>query len=386
MSQTFEPPTELKSGRPTTDAGASVDKIFSISDHCRFSLDNPSGRVRVVGSDRSQIELHATRRGNPTSARYQATRVEFSQEGDTVSVRTILDPSAAFADLGTLGGIAAEMLNVFGELIRPNNFPCEVEYEVRVPRCADLDLKGVSSSIALHGVQGALRARSVSGNVTADDLTGDLDLASVSGQIRAHAVAGRLAIESVSGDVETAGTLSAVRAKTVSGAIEIAGPLDVNGTYDLHSVSGNATLRVPGSTGATVTVRGMSSAVSCDLPCQITRNRTGPGKHQWQGVVSGGGATVRFQSVSGNLRLSELRLAPTAPLPAAPTETTSPEESVALPVETAAIPDAPTVTPTETTDDDTMTMQVLKGLERGDLSVDEALRRLESLRVRGGQE
>ena len=382
MSQTFEPRTEWEAEPPTADAGASVDRTFSISGHCRFSLDNPCGRIRVVGSDQSQVELRATRRGNPTSARYQATRVETFQEGDTISVRTVFDPAAAFAERGTLGGVAAEMLHVVGELIRPINHPCEVEYEVRVPRRADLDLKGVSSSIALRGVEGALRARSVSGNITGEDLAGDLDLGSVSGEIRAHVLVGRLAIESVSGGMEVTGDLRAVRAKTVSGAITIASPLQSHGTYDLHSVSGDATLRVPGSTGATVSARSMSSTVSCDLPCQIIRNRTGPGARAWQGIVNGGGATVSFQSVSGNLRLGELNLPLATPQPPAPAEPTRPDESVAPSVETTATAEAPTVPPIPT-DNDATTMQVLKELERGDMSVDEALRRLESLRERG---
>ncbi len=454
MPQPFEQPAEPGQGRPDVSASASVEKTFVVSGSCRFSLDNPCGRVRIVGWDQAQIQLQATKRGNPTSARYQATRVETYQDGNTVYARTILDPAAAFADRGAMSGLAAEMLRVFGELIRPASAPAEVEYEVRVPHRADLDVKGVSAAISVQNVQGAIRARSVSGSVEADQITGDLDLGSVSGEISGRDLTGRLALESVSGDVEARGDLSAVRAKTVSGELDLSSPLRRDGAYEFHSVSGNLTLRVPPSTGADVASRGMSSSASCELPCQVTRTGRTPGSHEWHALVNGGGAPVRFQSVSGNLRITALSpmttsrpaappsdqpvagspqrtdaappTEPVEPAPAQPAmagaaEPVSPGEPSELGLAVAGEPEtAPPSTEPETpfalspeetespavpateaapaseraapvnpaasaSDADSQAMQVLKALESGELSVDEALKRLEGLQARGGR-
>jgi hypothetical protein len=53
MPQPFEQPAEPGQGRPDVSASASVEKTFVVSGSCRFSLDNPCGRVRIVGWDQA---------------------------------------------------------------------------------------------------------------------------------------------------------------------------------------------------------------------------------------------------------------------------------------------------------------------------------------------
>ncbi len=393
MTNATEPSTGPAEWRGASDTpSATTEQTFAIGGHCRFSLDNPCGRARITGWDRPEVHLQAIKRGNPASARYQATRVEYAQDGDTVYVRSVLDPTAALVERGAIGGLAAELVRGFAELLRFNNAPSEVDYEIKVPSQADLDLKGVSSNIQLDDVAGAIRVRSVSGEVTAARLRGEIELGSVSGDVRGRDLAGQLALESVSGDVKAEGRFGAVRAKTVSGEIELATPLATGGSYEFHSVSGNAIVRVPASTAATISARGMSSDFSCDLPCEVRRTNRMPGSREWQGELNGGGgAAVRFQSVSGNLRIRELAQAIAGV--AAPTPVTAPAETPAPADEaTATEPSAPNTRGDDSSsqptadDDDSAAMAVLQSLERGELTVDDALKQIEALRAsKGGQ-
>ena len=425
MTNATEPSTGPAEWRGASNTpSATTEQTFAIGGHCRFSLDNPCGRARITGWDRPEVRLQAIKRGDPTSARYQATRVEYAQDDNTVYVRSVLDPTAALVERGAIGGLAAELIRGFAELLRFSNAPSEVDYEIQVPTQADLDLKGVSSSIQLEDVEGAIRVHSVSGEVTAARLRGELELGSVSGDVRGRDLAGQLGLESVSGDVKADGRFGAVRAKTVSGEIELATPLAAGGSYEFQSVSGNAIVRVPASTAATISARGMSSDFSCDLPCEVRRTNRMPGSREWQGELNGGGGTaVRFQSVSGNLRIRELAQAiagVAAPTPVtAPAETPTPAADEAPPTGATEMPPrasaepAPTATSPETTsapdaiatepsapntrgdgassqptteDDDSAAMAVLRSLERGDLTVDDALQQIEALRAsKGGQ-
>lgn len=286
-----------------SENSATVDSSFPIASSARLIIENPRGSIRVVGADRQDIHVHATKRLDSSVARYEATRIELQQYGDTVIARTVLDPTARFVERGTVPGIAGDVLRAFTDLLQTTTKPAAVDYLLEVPRRCDLELNGVSSDVVVESARGALRLRSVSGSLDLGNVAGELDLGTVSGEIRSKGLTGRAQIESVSGAIRLTGDLAALRAKTVSGDVEMNGPLAASGTYEFRSVSGDITLGVPIDTGATITVKGVSSDVSSELPCTVTRDERHPGSRAWQGQINGGGATVSLQTVSGNLQL-----------------------------------------------------------------------------------
>jgi hypothetical protein len=172
-------------------------------------------------------------------------------------------------------------------------------------------------------------------------------------------------VQSVGGNVRLDGWLDDLRAKTVSGSVELAGPLARHGHYDFKTVSGDVTLRAPSDTGASISFRGVSGTVDGDLAATVTDDRRRPGKRRWQAEINGGGASVDFQTVSGNLHLHRLpdgaaATAPPDPDRRAELEHSEPEQSAEPSTE----------------------LDILRRLERGELSVEEALRDLEA--ARGG--
>lgn len=72
-----------------------------------------------------------------------------------------------------------------------------------------------------------------------------------------------------------------------------------DGRYDFHSVSGDVTLYLPSEEGVESHGTTISGHLVCDLPHEFTR-RTRSG---WRATVNGGGAQVRFKSVSGDLEV-----------------------------------------------------------------------------------
>jgi hypothetical protein len=177
---------------------------------------------------------------------------------------------------------------------------------------------------------------------------------------------------SVSGSIRLAGTLSSLHASTISGAIELAGPLASGGDYELHTVSGSATLRLSRDTAATIRAQGVTVGVQSDLPVEALLNQRRPGARRWEGRLgSGDGASVVFHTVSGSLHLDALadaeEVGPSTAL-VAPHPAPKPP-----PPERPTTADGPAV-------EEAARMQVLKALDRGEVTVDEALRQLEMLR------
>jgi hypothetical protein len=162
-------------------------------------------------------------------------------------------------------------------------------------------------------------------------------------------------------------------------------------------VSGDATLRLPPNTGASISVRGVSVAVDGDLAANVTGDRRRPGRRRWEGDVNGGGASVRFQTVSGDLHLLSLPDEQTTPVPKSPEPAgVAPEAVQATPAEPvthgstqpareAPVADAPSeadATPAsmEQAPDASAQLAILRRLERGELTVEEALEQIEALR------
>lgn len=416
-------PRETRSGETV------LDQTFATGDSCRLAVDNPRGLIHVVGWDRPEVHVVATKLPDSSEARFRATQVQAEQQGNGVFIRTTLDPAAAFAHPDQPQSIAQEVIQAVSDFVQQRK-PSPVVYQIQAPRHAMLDLKAVSADVDVKDIDGAVRSHVVSGNAALDQVQGDVSLHSVSGNLAAKDLRGRVEINSVSGDVNLVGRVDALRVNSVSGSVELAGPLDPSGSYTFHSVSGNVTLRVPADARASISIRGVSADVSTELAVQVVEDTRRPGQRAWRGVLGGGGASVSLQTVSGRLRLTrwtapassaastgagaagsttsgpgglpsnQTTEATPAPPAAEATSSTAPNPSAASGTsettsaaagasgaptnETAGVFGAPTnetssasAGPTANGGD---SMSVLQALERGDLSVDEALKRLAALR------
>lgn len=272
----------------------------------------------------------------------------------------------------------------------------------------------VSADVSLDVPWGTrVRYETMSGTIEAAALVGDQKYRTVAGDIRLWSLGGLVDASSISGSVSLdnggdvrlrANTVSGavrVRARrfygmavsTTSGRITIVGALDPAGDYRADSISGGVNL-TPLS-GVTAELRTVSGSITSEI-----EHRVEGGRGSWRSIIGDGRPTFRVNSTSGGLRILAARpgdyvvaasgpvepnhSAPTPPVdpdPVTPAsaedrpetelhdsgETWSPEE----PVETDEVKDP-------VTDDDELA--ILQALERGEIGVDEAARRLERAR------
>lgn len=280
---------------------------------------------------------------------------------DTEEVRVLASSSGGHQDVLPLvvqrshGGLHIELEHGRGLLGSRN--PRSVDFEVSVPRDARVAINGVSSDIDARGLGGEQSYRTVSGDLAITGHGGRMSLTTVSGDVELVADE-PLAVDltTTSGDVEiTAPMLTSLQVKTVSGDTGIRAGFEAGPVHSVESVSGD--LQITSSTGLTVELkRGL--------------DMTGSGGRQL--VFGDGSARMRFRSLSGDAEVGGTRSMkakrgsiPQASQPPPPPEAPQPPESSAA------------------TRDTGESLEILQALERGEIDVEEATRRLEGMVNRG---
>ena len=236
----------------------------------------------------------------------------------------------------------------------------EARVEIDAPRAADVWVNGVSSDLTAIGFVGLQEYRTVSGDMVLDRVGGDIHIKGVSSDIslKADLDLPSLTIETVSGDVSAfAPAVGQMRIVTVSGDVDLETTLGDGPEHRVETVSGDLSLGT--QDGLTVEVRGLSTDANIRLP-----HRSEGSRDRRRYVIGDGGPDLLFSSMSGDLEVRPPRRSlPTPPRPPAP------------PAAVPASPPTPPTPPRSPVSEQTQ-LEVLRALERGEIDVDEATRRL----------
>jgi hypothetical protein len=222
-------------------------------------------------------------------------------------------------------------LGSLGRLFGIGSGQVDTSIEVDAPRLSDLRYEGVSADLTATGFIGSQEYRTVSGDLVLDAIGGDVRIKGVSSDIslRAGAPLSALEINTVSGDVSGfAPRIEQLRAATVSGDVSL-------------GVTDNLTLEV----------RGLSTDADIRLP-----HRSEGSRDRRRYVIGDGKAQLLFSSMSGDIEVRPPRRAGQAPPPPPPLTPPTPPRPPAI--------------------DDDEQLNVLRALERGEIDVEEATRRL----------
>ena len=254
------------------------EQVFQVSGPAHLVVKNIRGSVDIQPGQDGTIQVSAVKHNDSGDARQ--TEVELTQDPDG-TVKAI----ARFPE-GSIDWL-------FGKQ------PCKVDFVIKAPPQCSLKIHGVSDDVNAAGFEGEFSFNSVSGDITLHDLKGSLRIHTVSGDANGERITGPLVLETVSGDVALEqASLSSIKANTVSGDLRIRTPLN-EGPYDFRSVSGSVRLRVPPETHCTGELHSVSGDLVSAFPVTSYSRH-----HGSQSIaVQGGGVEVRLHSVSGDLSL-----------------------------------------------------------------------------------
>jgi hypothetical protein len=220
-----------------------VEETRALDADGRFSLENVNGRITLHTWSREEVRIEATRAATSEAA-LEDIEVVIEGQGNEVRVTTRY-PKGSWFGPGHRG---------------------KVDYEVTVPRGADVRLKTVNGPVDVEGVAGSLGVESVNGG---------LDLAEIEGEVRAH---------------------------TVNGGIHAAfARVPEDGRHELETVNGGIDVALPQGTGGRLQAKTVNGGIDCDLPLEVTTKK----KRRLEGRLGPGGGSFELGTVNGGIHVVE---------------------------------------------------------------------------------
>lgn len=318
-------------GRADSGDEMTTDTTVSVPPRARLTLEDFGGSIVIRGWNRNAVRVRAQHEAG----------TEIGVEVGPATVRVDATRILRLPGLQRTRRLRVQRIEL----------PATVDYDLMVPRWMDLRLTGVTTDIAvagveneviaetvtgsvsLHGGKGNIRLNSMNGGVElvgARALLGPIELGAVEGDIVVRDVIGPIRAEAVNGDVDLLRVESDdVEASTVTGDVSYAGSFNEGGNYRFSSHSGDLVVMLPERPDMTISVDTFNGEFESDFPVKLSEMRRGK---QFSFTLGEGRADVGLKSFSGTIRL--VRKAPPAPptrspRPAPPRRPVPPVEPVA---------------------------------------------------------
>jgi hypothetical protein len=283
-------------------------RAFPVGKGATLMLSNISGNIQVVPGTADRIEVEALKRAwgpNPEQAKTRLTdaMVETYATANRVEVRVE-------------HGMRRDARGI------------DVEFNVKVPADAAVDLRTVSGDVRVTNVKGELRVEGVSGNVSLEGTArlasvktvnggitltntgadGQLSISTVNGDLMVQTLASRaISINTINGDVRIAGW-SGDRAhiRSLDGDLDVQTSLTKGGRYEIESHSGDVTIVLPEQPGFELEAHTFNGRIRVDFPIRsegpIRDNDRGP--RSVRGTYGDASSSLRLQTFDGNLTVT----------------------------------------------------------------------------------
>jgi DUF4097 and DUF4098 domain-containing protein YvlB len=198
-----------------------------------------------------------------------------------------------------------------------------VEATIRVPKWIEIEIGSRSLDVSIRGVDGAIRVGNVSGDVSIEDAGGSLDVRSINGEVhivgaaggvRASSQADDVTLRRVSGPIEVHSgdgdiilddiRSSSVRAEAQDGDVDFNGTIEAGGDYGFFLHDGDATIAVPASTSAHVSVSTFDGEFESDFTVRVERFTSG---RQFDFSLGDGSARIQIEVFDGDIHFAQRR-------------------------------------------------------------------------------
>jgi hypothetical protein len=271
------------------------------------------------------------------------------------------------------------------------------DLRIEVPVGTSVAVNTIEGDIGIHATHGPVELSTVDGDISFDHAQGLIKVMTVGGDVRGEHLDGTLTLQTTNGDVVIRhSNLRRFNVHGVNGDFMIETPLTRGEHYFAKTTNGDIQLWIPPDSGATVQMRSTNGEFHSDLPTEVIN----PSRRHWQGRINGGGANVELETMNGDVEIKtrgkETRTSRTPQPPALPDMPEMPNmpEMPGMP----DLPDMPDIrgnSPSETEHFDESeaetgpqrpdyssadSIEVLARLERGEITVEEAMDELDSLR------
>lgn len=234
-----------------------------------------------------------------------------------------------------------------------------LDYRIKVPYNCHLSLRTSSGDLIIKGPTGTHLLQTTSGDVRMQNVGGNLLVTTASGDLMIQGIEGRLGIKTASGEIQVReAALQEVSLHTASGDVDLDLTRVPEREFEVKSISGDVHLALPYDAHLTVDASTLSGDIDCELP--HSKERSGRARVL---TINGGGTLARMGTVSGDIIIEARagsRPARSAEEGQAHGDITRPESAGPSPRQQAEL-------------------ELLQAVERGEISPQEAMRRLAEL-------
>lgn len=278
--------------------GKTYNKSFQITGVPDLEVESDDARVRVTGTDDSQVEVSVEYDGYDLG---KSLRIEARQEGNKVHV-----------SVRTIGRIGISL-----------NFKSRLVVEVRMPRQGDLKVTTGDGWISVLSIKGNVSVRSADGSIKAANLAGNVDLRSADGKILAGGLQGNLRLRTSDGSIEgnnlegdcdvtssdghiyLTGRFDTLNIKSGDGGIEasVEQGSRMSRSWDISSGDGSIELRLPEDFKALLNASTSDGSIKLEIPVAVEGEMK---RSRVRGTLNSGGPALNIHSGDGSIRLKKL--------------------------------------------------------------------------------
>lgn len=270
----------LLAGLPWSERAESEEVLaIGAASGSALRIHNSNGRIRVVGEERADVEIRASK----------VARAE-SREAAANLLR----------EIRVLHGVVAGAIEIEVDLPRRWNRRGHVHLEARVPRGTSVEVSASNGKVCIENLRGDVRARSSNGSVDVASVVGDIEVSASNAKVCCSCTQGHLVARSSNGKIELSEHRGSVDASTSNGLI--CASLDELGRQgvQLATSNGRIALELPEKVDADVDIRVDNGVIRSDRDLgKAAPERAG----RLRGRLGSGGTPIRLRTSNGSVSL-----------------------------------------------------------------------------------
>jgi len=274
------------------------ERQFTVQEGGELIVEADAGTIKLESWDKNEVSVVVEIEGSDSRA--EKYKVEFSQEGNTITVTgKVRDKSFFKWHVGDLEAFYTiytpkkfnTTLNTSGGNIDAKNLTGRAEYNTSG---GDVNVQKLEGEVILATSGGNVDAIDINGNVDAETSGGNVIVENIIGNVKGYTSGGNVELNNVEGRVKggTSGGDITVR---------VAGE---NKGIDVETSGGDIEIFVKEGIGADVDAETSGGTVDCDLPVTV---RGKVRESELHGKINGGGNPIRANTTGGSIRISTIK-------------------------------------------------------------------------------
>ena len=244
-----------------------------------ISVRNANGKTRVLGEDRSDIEI----------------RIQKCVRADCPDAAAKLLESIRLQSSST-----TDVLEIEVQIPRKCSRHGLAHVEIRTPRDTQVALSSTNGKINLQGLERSVRARSSNGSVSICEVNGDIDVTTANAKVACQCTHGHLRARSSNGKIEVGRHRGSLDASTSNGVIRASLEALAGSGVSLTTSNGRIALELSDESDADVDIRVENGLIRNDLD-MVDEGTDATGRVR--GRLGKGGTPIRLRTSNGTVSL-----------------------------------------------------------------------------------